>query len=44
MDHEGNSADDAKMALDKFLGEEAQEPAHQDGGEQDNSEPEYGGL
>jgi hypothetical protein len=44
MDHEGNSADDAKMALDKFLGEEAQEPAHQDGGEQNNSEPEYGGL
>ena len=42
-DHQGNSADEAKMALDKFLGEESQEPAHQDG-EQQNSEPEYGGL
>ena len=41
-DHgEGNSADEARSALDKFLGEEAQEPMHQ--GEQE-SEPEYGGM
>lgn len=42
-DHgEHNSADEARSALDKFLGEEAQEPMHQDGGDQ--SEPEYGGM
>ena len=29
---EHNSADEAKGALDKFLGEEAQEPQHQQGG------------
>lgn len=44
-DHgEHNSADDAKQALDTFLGEEAQEPMHQHGGEEQQSEPEYGGL
>jgi hypothetical protein len=42
-DHgEHNSADEARMALDKFMGEEAQEPQHQQDGE--DSEPEYGGM
>jgi hypothetical protein len=45
-DHaESNSADDARGALDKFLGEEAQEPEHQHGGEEDQQqEPQYGGM
>jgi len=42
-DHEGNSAEDAKNAMDKFLGEEAQEPMHQ-GGEESEMEPAYGGM
>jgi hypothetical protein len=43
-DHgEGNSADDAKMALDKFLGEEAQEPEHQQG-EEESEGPVMGGM
>ncbi|HTY25582.1 MAG TPA: hypothetical protein VMC85_20805 [Desulfomonilaceae bacterium] len=36
---EHNSAEDAKMALDKFLGEEASEPAHQQ-----QPEPEHEGA
>jgi hypothetical protein len=41
-DHgEHNSAEEAKGALDKFLGEEAQEPEHQHEGEQ---EPAYGAM
>jgi hypothetical protein len=38
-DHgEHNSADEARQALDKFLGEEAEEPMHEDGGEADQGE------
>jgi hypothetical protein len=47
-DHaESNSAEDAKGALDKFLGEEAEEPEHQHGGgeeEESEAEPQYGGM
>jgi hypothetical protein len=43
-DHgEHNSADEAKGALDKFLGEEAQEPQHQHE-EEDEEGPVMGGM
>lgn len=43
-DHgEHNSAEEAKGALDKFLGEEAQEPQHQDGSEESEG-PVMGGM
>ena len=43
-DHgESNSAEDAKGALDKFLGEEAEEPQHQLGEESDEG-PAMGGM
>jgi hypothetical protein len=43
-DHgEHNSADEARGALDKFLGEEANEPEHQDGGGEDEG-PVMGGM
>ena len=44
-DHgEHNSADEARGALDKFLGEEAGEPEHQDGGGEENEGPVMGGM
>lgn len=44
-DHgESNSAEDAKGALDKFLGEEAEEPAHQHGQEEHEQGPVMGGM
>lgn len=46
--HEGptehNSAEDAKASLDKFFGEEAQEPEHQGGGEEHETEQAMGGM
>jgi hypothetical protein len=45
MDHgEHNSADEAKQALDQFLGEEAQEPAHQHEEENEGEGPVMGGM
>lgn len=40
---EHNSADEAKGALDKFLGEEAQEPEHQQQPEEESA-PAYGAM
>ena len=42
QDH--NSADEAKSALDQFLGEEAQEPQHQGGALEQAAAPAYGGM
>lgn len=41
--NEHNSADEAKQSLDKFFGEEAQEPEHQ-GGEEHETEQTMGGM
>lgn len=41
--HEHNSAEEAKEAMGNFLDEEAKEPAHQHGGEEE-MEPSYGGM
>jgi hypothetical protein len=44
-DHgEHNTADEAKGALDKFFGEEAQEPQHAHGEEENEEGPSLGGM
>lgn len=46
--HEGpqdhNSAEDAKASMDKFFGEEAQEPEHQGGAPEHDTEQAMGGM
>ena len=39
-----NTANEARQAMDKFLGEEAQEPQHQGGGEENEEGPVMGGM
>ena len=44
-DHgEHNTAEEAKGALDKFFGEESEEPQHQHGGEENEEGPALGGM
>jgi hypothetical protein len=44
-DHgESNTADEAKGALDKFFGEESEEPQHQHGEEENEEGPVMGGM
>lgn len=42
--HEHNSAEEAKEAMGNFMDEEAQEPEHQEGGEQEAPQHAYGGM
>lgn len=42
--HEHNSAEEAKEAMGHFLDEEAQEPEHQEGAEEEKPEPAYGEM